>query len=70
MIVGILDPSNVLFMGTPDTVKEAAKEQIQAMAPGGGFLLSSGCEFPPNASLLNAIAMVEAAEEYGRYPIL
>ncbi len=36
MIVGILDPSNTLFMGTPATVKEAAKEQIQAMGPGGG----------------------------------
>jgi len=69
MIVGILDPSGVLFAGTPQTVKEAAKEQISALAPGGGFLLSSGCEFPPNASLLNAIAMVEAANEYGLYPI-
>ena len=69
MIVGIIPPSQVLFMGSTSDVKEACKEQIQALAPGGGFLLSSGCEFPPNASLLNAIAMMEAAEEYGRYPI-
>jgi uroporphyrinogen decarboxylase len=70
MIVGIVDPSNVIFMGTPATVREACKEQIQAMGPGGGFFLSTGCEFPPNASLLNAIAMVQAADEYGRYPIV
>jgi uroporphyrinogen decarboxylase len=70
MLVGMIDPSGVLFMGTPQNVKEAAKEQISAMARGGGFMLSSGCEFPPNASLLNAIAMVEAAEEYGRYPLV
>jgi uroporphyrinogen decarboxylase len=70
MIVGMIPPSQVVFMGTQQDVKEACKEQIRALAPGGGFLLSTGCEFPPNASLLNAIAMVEAAEEYGRYPIV
>jgi uroporphyrinogen decarboxylase len=70
MIVGMVQPSQVVFMGTQQDVKEACKEQIRALAPGGGFLLSTGCEFPPNASLLNAIAMVEAAEEYGRYPIV
>jgi uroporphyrinogen decarboxylase len=69
MIVGMVEPSQVVFMGTPEDVKESCKEQIQAMGPGGGFLLSTGCEFPPNASILNAIAMVEAAEEYGRYPL-
>lgn len=69
MIVGVIDPAGVLFLGTPEDVKATAKEQISVLAPGGGFMLSGGCEFPPNASLLNAIAMVEAAEEYGRYPI-
>ncbi|MHB8869131.1 MAG: uroporphyrinogen decarboxylase family protein [Thermoleophilia bacterium] len=68
-IVGLIAPSQVMYMGAPADVKEACKEQIQALAPGGGYLLSTGCEFPPNASLLNAIAMVEAAEEYGQYPI-
>ncbi len=33
----------------------------------GGYILATGCEFPPNGSLLNAIAMVEAAELYGKY---
>jgi uroporphyrinogen decarboxylase len=69
-IVGLVHPAQVMFMGTPEQVKEACKEEIQALAPGGGFILSTGCEFPPNASLLNAIAMMEAAEEYGRYPIV
>ena len=58
-----------MMLHTPEQVKEKCKEQIEVLAPGGGFILSTGCEFPPNGSLLNAIAMMEAAEEYGRYPI-
>ena len=56
-----------MFLVTPDEVKEECKRQIEALAKGGGFILSTGCEFPPNGSLLNAIAMMEAAELYGRY---
>jgi len=33
----------------------------------GGFILSTGCEFPPNGSLLNAIAIMDAAKAYGSY---
>lgn len=33
----------------------------------GGFILAPGCEFPPNGSLLNAMAMVQAAKTYGVY---
>ncbi|MBI2876656.1 MAG: hypothetical protein HYY20_07225 [Candidatus Tectomicrobia bacterium] len=40
---------------------------MEDLSRGGGFILASGCEFPPNASLLNARAMVEAAELYGAY---
>lgn len=41
----------------------------KAMAPGGGYVLAPGCEYPPNADLMGAVAMVKAAEKYGRYPI-
>ena len=33
----------------------------------GGFILSSGCEFPPNGNLLSAKTMVQTAKVYGRY---
>lgn len=68
-LVGYVPPSPDMMLHTPEQVKEKCKEQIKVLAPGGGFILSTGCEFPPNGSLLNAIAMMEAAEEYGRYPI-
>ena len=68
-LVGYVPPSPDMILHTPEQVKEKCKEQIKVLAPGGGYILSTGCEFPPNGSLLNAIAMMEAAEEYGRYPI-
>jgi uroporphyrinogen decarboxylase len=66
-LVGYVSPATYMFLGNQDQVKEECKRQIQALAKGGGFILSTGCEFPPNGSLLNAIAMMEAAELYGKY---
>lgn len=68
-LVGYVPPSPDMMLHTPEQIKEKCKEQIKVLGPGGGYILSTGCEFPPNGSLLNAIAMMEAAEEYGRYPI-
>jgi uroporphyrinogen decarboxylase len=50
-------------------IMEVAREQIKALAPGGGFILAPGCEYPPNAEFLNAMAMTRAARIYGKYPI-
>jgi uroporphyrinogen decarboxylase len=62
-LMGMIDCPNTLYMGTPEDVKRESKKQIEALGKGGGFVLCSGCEFPPNASLLNARAMVEACQE-------
>jgi uroporphyrinogen decarboxylase len=32
-----------------------------------GFVLSPGCEFPVNAAPIKVMAMVDAADKYGRY---
>ncbi len=66
-IVGHLSPATHLFLGTPDEIKAEAKVEIDAMAKGGGYMLAPGCEFPPNGSFLNLVALMEAAELYGRY---
>jgi uroporphyrinogen decarboxylase len=68
-LCGAVHPGQTIFLGTPDDVKEECKQFIQEMAGGGGYVLAPGCEFPPNGSLLNAMAIAEAAELYGRYPI-
>lgn len=66
-LCGYIDPARYMFLGSPDDVKEECKRQIEELAGGGKFILSTGCEFPPNGSLLNAMAMMEAAELYGKY---
>ncbi len=66
-LVGAVDPTKYCFLGTPDQVKEECKRFIDMMGKNGRYVLAPGCEFPPNGSLLNAKAMVEAAEQYGKY---
>lgn len=66
-LAGYVSPAQYAFLGTPEDMKRECKRQIEELGKGGGFILATGCEFPPNGSLLNAIAMMEAAELYGRY---
>lgn len=66
-LVGVIDPPKYGYLSTPEEAKEECKREIADMAKGGGFIMATGCEYPPNGSLLNAIAMVEAAELYGKY---
>jgi uroporphyrinogen decarboxylase len=66
-LIGYVNPAAYMFLGTPEEAKQECKRQIEELKKGGGFILSTGCEFPPNGSLLNAIAMMEAAELYGKY---
>ena len=37
------------------------------MAPGGGFMLATGCEYPANATFDRARRMIEIAKTYGAY---
>lgn len=47
---------------TPDVIASDARVLIKAFADRGGFILSSGCEIPPESAPENIAAMVEAAK--------
>ena len=66
-LYGYMDPANILYLGTPDQVKKECQKEIEELGEGGGFILGPGCEFPPNASLLSAVAMMDGAKIYGQY---
>ncbi len=66
-LCGYASPATYAFLGTPEEMKMECKKQIEELGKDGGFVLATGCEYPPNGSLMNAIAMMEAAELYGRY---
>ena len=66
-LCGYANPAQFAFLGTPEEMKMECKRQIEELGKDGGFILATGCEYPPNGSLMNAIAMMEAAELYGKY---
>ena len=68
-LMGNLDPTAVLFLGTPETVENESKKCIMEAGKGGGLILSSGCDVPRRTPFKNIDAMVRAAEKYGRYPL-
>jgi len=61
--------NELLMQGTPEQVAERTKELIKVMAPGGGYMLSSGNSVPDWATITNYKAMLAAAAKYSTYPI-
>lgn len=63
-IMGNIDPSDPLVIGTPEQVDQKAKEIIEKTA-GRRLILSSGCAMGANTPPENLAAMVQAAKKYG-----
>ena len=68
-IIGNIDCAYLLPFGTESEVMHAVKETIQAVAPGGGYILSSSNSIHPGCNPKNVMAMFRAARQYGSYPI-
>lgn len=67
-LVGNIDPINVMYYGSPSDVSVAAEECIKQAAPGGGFVLASGCDTGYDVPSENLVALVETAKRF-TYPI-
>lgn len=66
--IGYLEPAKTGLLWDEDTVVEKARECIETFKNcDGGFILSTGCEYAPNGSLLGALAIMKAAKAYGSY---
>ncbi|MFN8466054.1 MAG: uroporphyrinogen decarboxylase family protein [Caldilineaceae bacterium] len=66
-LIGTVDPSAVLAMGTPEDVRRAALIDLEELAAGGGFMLSPGCSLPYITPNENVSALVEVAHTHGLY---
>ena len=64
---GGVDTQRVLGRGTPEEVREDVKRNIEALAPGGGFVFAAVHDIQANVPPENIMAMWEAWQEYGRY---
>lgn len=65
-LIGHLDPGWLVGATDPE-IEEECRVQIERYRDGGGFILSTGCEYPSVLGLDKARVIVEAAKRYGRY---
>jgi uroporphyrinogen decarboxylase len=64
---GGVDTQGVLGQASPAEVKEHVRQNIEALAPGGGFVFAAVHDIQANVPPENIMAMWEAWEEYGVY---
>ncbi|MFN8465178.1 MAG: uroporphyrinogen decarboxylase family protein [Caldilineaceae bacterium] len=64
---GNINTFQFLLRATPQQVEEKAKRLIDACAPGGGFVLSSGDQCARDTPDANLFKLVEVAQTYGKY---
>ena len=64
VLMGNVDPSFPLVLGTPDDVDAAVKELV-AKTRGRGHIISSGCAMGRNTPPENFRAFIAAARRYG-----
>jgi uroporphyrinogen decarboxylase len=58
--------TSLFVSGTKEEMEAAIKECIRVAAPGGAYIISSGCELPYNATLERAQFFMKTAAEYGK----
>ena len=66
--VGNVSPQD-LSDKEPEAIEYYTKKLIKEIAPGGGFILSSGHSINPAVKLENFLAMRESLQRFGNYPI-
>jgi uroporphyrinogen decarboxylase len=64
---GGVDTQRVLGQATPAEIKDHVQRNIEALAPGGGFIFAAVHDIQANVPPENIMAMWEAWHEYGIY---
>ena len=64
LVFGNLDPSGVLKDGTSENIKVQTKALLTRTADYNNFVISSGCDIPPQTKIENIDAFFEAVAEY------
>jgi hypothetical protein len=67
VLLGNLDPINILEKGTRKQVEEAVKWCLDAAADGGGYIFSTADQITHLTSYENVEAMVNAVYKFGKY---
>ena len=60
---------NILSLGTAAEVDQEVRELIRDVGPGGGYIVTSGNSLASYVKPENAVAMSQAVQKYGQYPL-
>ena len=66
VFMGNVNPSDPLYLGTPEEVDLAVRKVVEATR-GKGLIISSGCAIGANTSPENMRALIAAARKYGTH---
>ncbi len=66
---GGIDTSRVLPHGSPEDVRREVKRVIETLGVGGGLMIGAVHTVMNDVPAENVLAMVEAVEEFGHYPL-
>jgi uroporphyrinogen decarboxylase len=66
---GGIDTHRVLPSGTPEQVRQEVKRVMELLGDGGGYLVASVHTIMNDVPAENVLAMVDAVEEFGYYPL-
>jgi uroporphyrinogen decarboxylase len=66
---GGIDTHRLLPFGSPADVRKEVQRVISLLGPGGGFMLGAVHTVMNDVPPENVLAMVDAVEEFGRYPL-
>jgi len=67
---GGVDTQRTLPFGMPEQVRAEVRERIRIFGPGGGFIFNTIHNVQARVPVANLLALYEAVQEYGRYPVL
>ena len=62
--MGNIDPASQFCMGTPESIREETLALMKACTPHKNFIISSGCDIPPNSPWENVEAFFSAVKEF------
>lgn len=65
LVMGNIDPVGILKMGTPQQVEENVRTLLRQTKAWKNFILSTGCEVPPNTPINNIQAFYRALQTDG-----
>jgi uroporphyrinogen decarboxylase len=63
-LIGNIDPSGVLALGTLDTVKKKTLELLSVYKNSNRFILNAGCAIPPDTPSENLKMMIDTARNF------